>query len=162
MRKLPVITIVAAVVTSAALAASNHVITTSSIGGGKLGQTRAVYKAKFGKPLRTDHLEGGLARVVYREKVNVYFNEGSNAGRYLVVASDDFETAKDVGPCSDASDVKSAYPGAVKVSLGGGEYAYRLGTKLWFDIEGGEVAAVALGAGKSAAFVAANTAACNS
>jgi len=39
----------------------------------------------------------------------------------------------------------------VKVALAGPEYAYRLGTKLWFEIEGTKVAAVALGSGKQTA-----------
>jgi hypothetical protein len=42
----------------------------------------------------------------------------------------------------------------VRVSLAGGEYTYRLGTKLWFEIESGKVAAVALGATKQAAWIA--------
>jgi hypothetical protein len=160
-RTLPIALIAGAAV-SVALGATSHLITTSSIGGGKLGQTRAGYRTLYGKPLRSDHLEGGLARVVYKEKLSVYFNEGSNAGRYIVVASPSFKTAKGIGPCSPAAAVKSTYPRAVKVSLAGPEYAYRLGAKLWFEVEGTKVAVVALGVGKQAAFIASNTEACSS
>ena len=161
MKRILLTAIVAGVVTSLAAAATSHVVTVNSIGGGKLGQTRAAYKLLYGKPLRTDNLEGGLARVVYKEKVDVYFNSGSSYGRYIVVSSAAFKTSAGVGPCSLASAVKSAYPSLVKLNLGGGEYAYRLGTRLWFEIEGGKVAAVALGVGNSTAFIAANTTACN-
>ena len=67
-----------------------------------------------------------------------------------------------MGPCSKASTVKSAYPSVVKVNLAGGEYAYRLGIKLWFEIEAGKVAAVALGSGKQAAWIASNAVSCGS
>jgi hypothetical protein len=45
------------------------------------------------------------------------------------------------------------------VRLAGPEYAYRLGPRLWLEIEGGKVAAVAPGT-RQAAFLAANAAAC--
>ena len=136
---------------SVALADGSHLIGTSSIGKGKLGQTRTAYKAAYGKPTSTDNLEGGLTRLNYAGHVEVYFNTGKNSGRYIVVTGATFKTTNGVGPCSKAKAVKSAYPAAVKVALACPEYAYRLGTKLWFEIEGTKVAAVALGSGKQTA-----------
>ncbi len=162
MRLIAAISIAALAVASVALAGGSHLITQKSIGKGKLGQTRAAYKAAYGKPASTDNLEGELTRLNYPGHVAVYFKTGKNSGRYIVTSGASFKTAKGVGPCSKATTVKSRYKSAVKVNLSGSEYAYRLGTKLWFEIESGKVAAVALGAGKAAAFIASNTVACGS
>jgi hypothetical protein len=160
--RLPSVSIaVVCVAVPAALAAGgNRLITESAIGGGSLGQTRAAYAAAYGSPLRTDRLEGNLTRVVYRQRVEVYFRSGSAAGIAVVVAGSAFRTGKGVGPCSPAAAVRAAYPGSARVPLAGPEYAYRLGSRLWFEIEAGKVAAVALGT-KAAAFYAANTAPCH-
>jgi hypothetical protein len=147
---------------SIALAGGSHLISTSSIGKGKLGQTRAVYTAAYGKPTGTDNLEGGLTRLNYAGRVEVYFKTGTNSGRYIVTSAAAFRTAEKVGPCSKASAVKSAYKSALKVNLAGDEYAYRLGSKLWFEIEAGKVAAVALGSDKQAAWIASNAVSCGS
>ena len=157
-----IVAVIALLVTaSLALAGGSLVITSSSIGKGKLGQSRASYKVVFGKPMPAENLEGGLTRLRYRAgAIEVYFSSGGNAGRYIVATSKAYKTAKGVGPCTAAAAVKSAYPAAVKVSLAGGEYAYRLGNKLWFEIEGGKVASVALGVGKSTAWIASNSTAC--
>ena len=162
MKLITLIAIAAIASTSVALAGGSHLVTTSSIGKGKLGKTRAAYKAAYGKPTGTDNLEGGLTRLNYAGSVEVYFNTGKNSGRYIVTSGAAFKTAKKVGPCSKASAVKSAYASAVKVSLAGGEYAYRVGSKLWFEIEAGKVAAVALGSGKQTAWIASNAVSCGS
>lgn len=162
MRLITATTIAALAVTSVALAGGSLLITQSSIGKGKLGQSRSAYKAAYGKPKSVDNLEGGLTRLNYPGHVAVYFETGKNSGRYIVTSGASFKTAKGVGPCSAAATVKSVYPSAVKVSLAGGEYAYRLGTKLWFEIESRKVAAVALGTTKQAAWIASNTLACGS
>jgi len=160
MRLVTVTAIAALAATSVALAGGSHLITKSSIGKGKLGQTRAAYKAAYGKPSSLENLEGGLTRRNYPGHVAVYFKTGTNSGRYIVVTGATFKTAKGVGPCSKAKSVKSAYPAAAKVALAGPEYAYRLGTKLWFEIEAGKVAAVALGSGKQTAWIASNAPSC--
>jgi hypothetical protein len=148
---------------SLALAAGSHLITQSSIGKGKLGQSRAAYKALYGKPKPVENLEGGLTRLRYQGGlIEVYFKTGKNSGRYIVATGKTYQTAKGVGPCAASTAVKSAYPSAVKVPLAGGEYAYRLGSKLWFEIESGKVAAVALGTTKQAAWIASNSPACGS
>jgi hypothetical protein len=162
MRLFTATTIAALAAASVALAGGSDLITTTSIGKGKLGQTRSAYKVAYGKPKSHDALEGGLVRFNYPERVAVYFKTGKNSGRYIVAASKAFKTAESVGPCSTAAAVKVAYPAAVKVSLAGGEYTYRLGTKLWFEIESGKVAAVVLGATKQAAWIASNAVACGS
>ena len=170
MRLITITIIAAFAAASVALAGGSHLITKSAIGKGKLGETSAAYRAAYGKPQPAEQLEGGLARVEYPGQVDVYFKVkggwtslpfGSTGG-YIVTAGAAFKTAAGVGPCSTASAVKSAYGEAVKVNLAGGEYAYRLGTKLWFEIEGGKVAAVALGADKQAAWIASNTVPCGS
>lgn len=146
-----------------ALAGGSHLIGTSSIARGKLGQSRAAYKAAYGKPRPAENLEGGLTRLKYQGgAIEVYFQTGASSGRYIVARSKAFKTSKGVGPCAKGSAVKKAYPSAVKISLAGGnEFAYRLGSKLWFDIEAGRVATVALGVGKQTAFIASNTPACH-
>jgi hypothetical protein len=162
MKTITGILVAAGVLASAALAVESFSITPSSIGNGKLGQTRSAYRKAYGKPIRSDRLEGGLTRLVYPHRVEVYFTTGGTRGRYIVVASKPFATAAGIGPCSKAADVKSAYPSAVKVPLAGGEYAYRLGNTLWFEVESGKVAAVALGSGKLTAWIASNTLPCGS
>lgn len=163
MRSITIATVAALATASLALAAGSHLISQSSIGNGKLGQSKAAYKAAYGKPMPVENLEGGLTRLRYQSgAIEVYFKTGTNSGRFIVATSKAYKTAKGVGPCVKGSAVKSAYPSAVKVSLGGSEYAYRLGTKLWFEIESGKVAAVALGATKQAAWIASNSPACGS
>ena len=161
MRAKVIISIIALMGASVALAGTAQLITKTAIGKGKLGQTRKAYRKAYGKPIRADALEDSFVRIVYPDRVDVYFKNGGNKGRYIVVASSDFQTKKDVGPCSTAAQVKSAYPSAKKIKLAGKEYAYRIGSsKLWFEIESKKVAAVALGADKQAAFMAANTVPC--
>ncbi|MGZ4384085.1 MAG: hypothetical protein ACXVY8_06730 [Gaiellaceae bacterium] len=159
LRRVVMLSVLAAA--PAALATgTGHLITQSSIGGGALGQSRAAYAKAYGKALRTDRLEQGLTRVSYPGRVDAYFG-ASKRGIAIVVSGTGFRTAKGVAPCSTASAVRRAYPGAVRVALAGPEYAYRLGSSLWIEIEGGKVAAIALGT-KQAAFFAANTTACGS
>jgi|BarGraNGADG00312_1021997.scaffolds.fasta_scaffold01283_9 hypothetical protein len=163
MRSTTIAIIAALATASLALAAGSHLITQSSIGKGKLGQSRAAYKAAYGKPKPLENLEGGLTRLRYQSgTIEVYFKTGTNSGRYIVSTGKAYKTAKGVGPCAKASAVKKAYPKVVKVPLAGGEYAYRLGTKLWFEIESAKVAAVALGATKQTAWIASNSPACGS
>jgi hypothetical protein len=163
MRSIAVTIIAALIAASVALAGGSHLITQKSIGKGKLGQSRAAYKVAYGKPKPVENLEGGLTRLKYqRGAIEVYFKTGTKSGRYIVATSKAYKTAKGVGPCAKGSAVKKAYPSAVKVSLAGGEYAYRLGTKLWFEIESGKVATVALGVGKKTAWIASNSPACRS
>lgn len=163
MRSITVAIIAALATASVALAGGSHLITKSSIGKGKLGQNRAAYRVAYGKPMPVENLEGGLTRLRYQSgAIEVYFKTGTNSGRYIVATSKAYKTAKGVGPCAKGSAVKTAYPSVVKVPLAGGEYAYRLGTKLWFEIESGKVAAVALGAKKQTAWIASNSPACGS
>jgi hypothetical protein len=154
--------VAAVALASAALAAEYYSITGTSIGKGRLGQTRSAYKKAYGKPIRTDRLEGGLTRLVYPRRVEVYFKTGGTKGRYIVATSKLFVSAAGIGPCSSAADLKSAFTSAVKVPLAGGEYAYRLGKELWFEVESGKVAAVALGTTKQAAWIASNSVPCGS
>lgn len=153
------VAVACAAVPAALAAGGSTLITQSSIGTASLGQTRAAYAAAYGTALSTDRLEGNLTRVVYRRHVDVYFAAGKSGGIAVVAAGASFRTAKGVGPCSPAAAVKAAYPGSARVPLAGPEYAYRLGPRLWFEIEAGKVAAVALGT-KAAAFYAANTTPC--
>jgi|BarGraNGADG00212_2_1021979.scaffolds.fasta_scaffold78189_1 hypothetical protein len=164
MRSITVTVIAALAAASVALAGSSHLITKKSIGKGKLGQSRAAYKVAYGKPKRVENLQEGLTRLKYqRGAIEVYFKTGTNSGRYIVAKSKAYKTAKGVGPCGKSSVVKKAYPSAVKVSLAtGNEFAYRLGTKLWFDIESGRIATIALGVGKKTAWIASNSPACRS
>jgi hypothetical protein len=162
MRLIAAVSIAALAAASVALAGGSHLVTQKSIGNGKLGESRSAYKKAYGKSKSVEDLEGGLTRLNYAGQVAVYFATGKNSGRYIVTSGASFKTSKGVGPCSKAAAVKSAYPSSVKVSLAGGEYAYRLGSNLWFEIEAGKVAAVALGVDKQAAWIAANTLACSS
>ncbi len=164
MRLITATTIAALAATSVALAGGSHLISQNSIGNGKLGQSKSAYKAAYGKPLPVENLEGGLTRLRYQAgAIEVYFKTGTNSGRYIVATSKAYKTAEGVGPCSKGTAVKKAYPSAVKVTLaGGGEFAYRLGSTLWFDIEFGRVATVALGTSKQAAWIASNSPACGS
>jgi hypothetical protein len=162
MRLIAAIAIATLGAASVALAAGSHLVTQKSVGKGKLGQTRAAYKAAYGKPRPVENLEGGLTRLKYQSgAIEVYFKTGTNSGRYIVATSKAFKTAKSVGPCAKASAVKKAYPKAVRVSLAGREYAYRLGTRLWFEIESSKVASIALGVGKNTAWIASNSPACS-
>jgi hypothetical protein len=161
MRLFTVLSIAALAAASVALAGGSHLITQSLIGKGQLGQNRAAYKALYGKPMPVENLEGGLTRLRYQSgAIEVYFKTGANSGRYIVATSKAYKTASGVGPCAKVAAVKTAYPTAVKVPLAGSEYAYRLGSKLWFEIESGKIAAVALGATKQAAWIASNSPAC--
>jgi hypothetical protein len=162
MRRIAAISIVALSVASLALAGNSQLITKASIGKGKLGQSRAAYKKAYGKPRSVEKLEGGLTRLRYQHgTIEVYFKTGANSGRYIVVRSRGYKTAKGVGPCAKGSAVKKHYRSAVKVSLASrNEFAYRLGSKLWFDIESGKIATVALGVGKKTAWIASNSPAC--
>jgi hypothetical protein len=160
MRLITVTVIAVLAAASTALAGGSHLITQSTIGKGKLGQSWSAYATAYGKPKSFDNLEGGLTRLNYPGPIAVYVKTGTNVGRYIVVSGASFKTAKGVGPCSKAATVKSAYPSAPKISLAGHEYAYRVGTTLWFEIEANKVAAVALGANKQAAWIASNTPAC--
>ena len=162
MRLFTAVSIAALAAASVALAGGSHLITKSSIGKGKLGQNRAAYKALYGKPMPVENLEDGLTRLRYQHgTIEVYFKTGANSGRYIVVRSRGYKTAKGVGPCAKGSAVNKNYRSAVKVPLAGGnEFAYRLGSKLWFDIESGKVATVALGVGKKTAWIASNSPAC--
>ena len=163
MRLIAAVSVSVLVAASIALAGGSHLITTSSIGKGRLGQSRAAYKAVYGKPKPVENLEGGLTRIRYQSSaIEVYFKTGANSGRYIVATKKTYQTSKGVGPCSKASAVKKAYPKVVKVSLAGGEYAYQLSPKLWFEIESGKVAVVALGEGKNTAWIASNSPACGS
>src|SRR5450759_3173130 len=105
------IAITAALATaSLALAAGSHLITQSSIGKGKLRQSRAAYKAAYGKPKPLENLEGGLTRLRYQSgTIEVYFKTGTNSGRYIVSTGKAYQTAKGVGPCAKASAVKKDY-----------------------------------------------------
>jgi hypothetical protein len=161
-RVLLTLIVVAGIVATAALAAGSHTITKTSIGKGKLGKTKAVYKKAYGKPRSVDNLEGGFTRLAYPHRVEVYFKTGGSRGRYIVVTSKLFKTTKGIGPCSKAKSVKKAYPAAVKVKLAGTEYAYRLGKKLWLEVEGKKIAAAALGSGKQTAWIASNSPSCGS
>jgi len=163
MRLITAVLVAAFVAVSAALAAGSSLITQSSIGKGKLGQSRAAYVAAYGKPRPAENLEGGLTRLRYQSgAIEVYFKTGTNSGRYIVATSKAYKTVAGVGPCAKGSAVKKAYPSAVKVPLAGGnEFAYRFGNKLWFDIESGRVATVALGTDKQAAWIASNSPACH-
>ena len=164
MRLITATTIAALAATSVALASGSHLISQNSIGNGKLGQSKSDYKAAYGKPLPVENLEDGFTRLRYQNgAIEVYFKTGTNSGRYIVATSKAYKTAKGIGPCAKGSAVKTAYPSAVKVSLAGGdEFAYRLGAKLWFDIEFGKVATIALGVGKTTAWIASNSPACGS
>jgi hypothetical protein len=164
MRSIAVAIIAALATASVALAGSSHLIAMNSIGNGKLSQSRTAYKAAYGTPKPVENLEGGLTRLRYQKgAIEVYFKTGTNSGRYIVATGKAYKTAKGVGPCARASAVKKAYPSAVKVPLAGGnEFAYRLGSTLWFDIEAGKVATVALGVGKQTAWIASNAPACRS
>jgi hypothetical protein len=164
MRSIAVAVIAALVTASVALAGSSFLISKSSVGKGKLGQSRAAYKAAYGKPQPVENLEEGLTRLRYQKRaIEVYFATGKNSGRYIVATSKSYKTAQGVGPCATSSAVKKAYPSAVKVPLAGAnEFAYRLGTTLWFDIESGKVATIALGVGKQTAWIASNSPACHS
>ncbi len=164
MRLITAISIVALAAASVALAGGSHLITQNSVGKGKLGQSKSAYKAAYGKPLPVENLEDGFTRLRYQSgAIEVYFKTGTNSGRYIVATSKAYKTAKGVGPCAKGSAVKKTYPSAVKVLLAGGdEFAYRLGTKIWFDIEFGKVATVALGTSKQAAWIASNSPACGS
>lgn len=160
--KILIVVVALTVVSTASAVSASRLITVTSIGKGKLGQTRAKYRSAYGKQVRADNIDPNMVRVVYPNRVDVYFKGGGNKGHYIVVASSAFQTAKNVGPCSKAAAVKSAYHSAVKVKLAGSEYAYRIGSsKLWFEIEAKKVAAVALGADKQAAWIASNTVPCS-
>lgn len=166
MRLITVISIAALAAASVALAGGTGLITQSSVGKGKLGQSRSAYTAAYGKPMPAEKLEGGLTRLRYQHgAIGVYFKTGTSTGRYIVATSKAYRTAKGVGPCSMSPAVKKAYPSAVKITLagtasGGDEFAYQIGPKLWFYIEFGNVAAVALGTNKQAAWIASNATPC--
>ncbi len=146
---------------TSALAGGSHLITKNSVAGGQLGWTKAQYKAVYGKPMPVENLEDNYTRLRYQGgDLEVYFKTGTNKGIHIVALDKEYATVKGVGPCDKASAVKAAYPGVVKVPLGGPEYAYRLGTKLWFEIEFGKIAAVALGSGKMTAWIASNSPSC--
>jgi hypothetical protein len=163
MRWISIAVVAVLATASAALAGGSHLITPSSIANGKLGQSRAAYKAAYGKPRPAENLEGGLTRLRYQGgAIEVYFQTGGGSGRYIVATSKAFKTSKGVRPCVKGSAVKKAYPAAVKVSLAGGnEFAYQVAGKLWFDIEAGKVATIALGVGKQTAWIASNSPACH-
>jgi hypothetical protein len=162
MRLITASIIAALATASVALAGGSHLITQKSIGKGKLGKSRAAYKVAYGKPMPVENLEDGYTRLKYQTgAIEVYFKTGTNKGIVIVSTSKAYKTSKGVGPCLKGSTVKKAYPSAVKVPLAGNEFAYRLGSKLWFDIEAGRIATVALGAGKQAAWIASNSPACH-
>jgi hypothetical protein len=161
MRRALVLTLTIAAIAAigtAASAKSGGLITKTSIAGAKPGQWSSEYRKAFGNPIRREEVEGAV-RLVYPNRVDIYFTLGSTRGAYIVAASRAFKTSKGVGPCSTAAAVKRAHPDVVRVKLAGPEYALRWGKKLWFQIENGKVAAVGLGP-KLAAWAASNTTAC--
>jgi hypothetical protein len=106
MRWISIAVVAVLATASAALAGGSHLITPSSIAGGKLGQSRAAYKAAYGKPQPAENLEGGLTRLRYQGgAIEVYFQTGAGSGRYIVATSKAFKTSKGVGPCVKGSAV---------------------------------------------------------
>jgi hypothetical protein len=104
-----ILLIVAAVAAGAAGAAQpSHVITQTSIGGATLGRTAQDYTHALGSPDFKTRMPGALTRLTFAHgELQVFLRDGR--GVAILTSSDEFRTAKGVGPCVDASKLRRVY-----------------------------------------------------
>lgn len=123
--------------------------------------TKAKATALMTKPLRADLLEDGYQRSVStKQKVEVYFRKGTPGVAVVTTWNRRLKTAEGIGPCSTVASLKKAYGARLKPFRQSSKtYAYRIGN-LVFAIAGSKVAAVAIGRGPSATYVALNVTPC--
>jgi hypothetical protein len=138
-------------------------ITPDYIVGIKLGMTQARATALLAKPPRLDRLEEGYLRLVSgKQKVEVYFKQGTAGAVTVTTWSKVLRTDKHVGPCTSVAALKRAYGARLKPFRQGSRIvAYRLGN-LIFTAEGGSrVGVVGLGRDVASVYVALNAPECH-
>ena len=137
-------------------------ITPDYVIGIKLGMTHAQARALIGKPVRVDRLEDGYDRLVsVRKKVEGYFRVGAKGVVVVTTWSRILRTEKQVGPCSTVAALKAAYGARLHPFRQAGKViAYRLGNLIFATPNGTRVAAVAVGRGTAAIYVALNVTPC--
>jgi hypothetical protein len=141
MRRAALVVVSASVLVAAAFAAPAATIQPTSIAGAKLGLRAGSYKRLFGTPVRKDALRfpTNWTRLVFtKRKVAVFFPPNGKAVEVATWNAND-KTARDIGPCSIISRLKTAYGTRLKRSepntVGNRVYAYTVG-KLIFAATG--------------------------
>jgi hypothetical protein len=136
-----VVVVSASVLVAAAFAAPTATIQPTSIAGAKVGLHASAYKRLFGTPVRKDVLRypTNWTRLVFtKRKVAVFFPPNGKAVEVATWNAND-KTARDIGPCSTISRLKTAYGTRLKRSpfntFGPRVYAYTVG-KLIFAATG--------------------------
>jgi hypothetical protein len=107
MRWTALLAVLALVAAGSATAIETFPITGASIGGAKLGWTRAHYQTVLGKPRRVDQLEGGLTRLAYPGRELEVYLQG---GRGVAVATWNrhYRNSARLGPCAPLDAVLNA------------------------------------------------------
>jgi hypothetical protein len=139
----------------------DRAITQTSIGGARLGRTKAAYVAVFGRPSRVDRIERGFSALVYtRLGVTVFIKFGTGVAINTVGRT--FRTSAGIGPCSPARALTAAYGTRLRKLVTTGPVAlYRLGNLVFrVDRPHRRVGAVTLGRGTLARLIAGNSTDC--
>jgi hypothetical protein len=145
---------------SVALAGGGPAITSTSLGGVKVGLTKAAYKRILGKPYRVDYLENDYSRLVFtKRKMDVYFHGKRDFGVVVGTWNLRNKTAEGIGPCSTVRSLKAAYGSRLRrVFEGTSAVGYRLGALVFAVPFGTRVLSVSLKSPGAPLFVALATA----
>src|SRR5205814_948490 len=118
-------------------------ITGSSIGGARLGWTRAGYVGKLGRPTRVDQLEGALTRLSYgKRKLEIYLHAGK--GVAIATWNRRYTDGAGIGPCSPIGDAQQAFGARWTKLIGGPDLQLWEYRTLTYRIGKGKVLAVVL------------------
>jgi hypothetical protein len=137
-------------------------ITPDHIAGIQLGMARAKANALLARPVRLDRLEEGFQRLVSgKQKVEVYFQEGTPGVVAVTTWNQALKTHRQIGPCSTIAALKRAYGAKLRPFRRGGRIvAYRLGRLIFTTEDGRRVGVVGLGRTTPAVYVALNAPEC--
>jgi hypothetical protein len=146
--------------TPVALAGGAPAITPTTLGGAKVGLTKAAYKRILGKPYRIDYLENDYSRLVFtKRKMDVYFHGKQDAGVVVGTWNPRYKTAQGIGPCSTVRALKAGYGSRLRrVFEGTAPVGYRLGALVFALPFGTHVLSVSLKSAGAPLFVAIATA----
>jgi hypothetical protein len=146
---------------AAAAARVPYLVDQAAIGAAPLGRTAEWYAEAFGTP-RRDRLVGGLDRLVFEaHELAVLFRPGRDRAVAVVTWSSRYTTARQVGPCSRGSTLRSAYGRRLDTVVTGPAVAALRTGRLVFSITAdGFVGAVLLAADGVSPLVALEGAAC--
>lgn len=129
---------------AASASAPGGKITQNAIGGIKLGQTRAQYVHRLGRPSFTTRYSHGLVRLFFEGKELAVYLSRKGKGVAILTSAEEYRTTRHVGPCSTLAALRHAYKGRlIKTHRAGRPVAYRL-KRLVFAAPTGAVGAVML------------------